>query len=182
MFSSELPRATETWNWVDLATTAHDYLSVKGTDWQRYQWQNQRMWSFFGDSAEGIIADGNRRLEKKPGEPISLWYMPPAFNEIQEYIVDYDPRFGDAFYTGRWNDGFDQEQVLRSISSPVTYVHCKEVIGEDGILQAATSAAEAQRVLRALGPDAKFIESDSGHNFHGEKRTQFVAEILALRN
>lgn len=179
-FTTELPRAKQTWNWVDLASTTHRFIESGDSDWQAFQWRDQKMWEFFGDSAQGIIDDGLTYHADHPGQPIKIFYLPPAMNEMQVYILDYDPQFGDAFYTGEWNEGFDQYRTLQDISAPVTYVHCKEVIGDDGILQAAAGNAEAAKVMEALGENARLVEADSGHNYHVEKRKEFVAELLDL--
>lgn len=50
-FTTTLPEAERTWNYLDLATTAHEFLGSGETDWVAYSFERQRMWKFFGDSA-----------------------------------------------------------------------------------------------------------------------------------
>lgn len=180
-FATELPAAKNTWNYQDLATGTHEFLASGENDWQGYQWRTQKLWEFFGGSAQGFIDDGARYHEKHRGEPITLWMMPPAMNEAEVYVMDYDPAFGDAFYTGYWNEGFDQAATLAAIKAPVTYVHCQARY-EGEVLLAAASDADAARVMESLPAGATKIESDSGHNFHVEKREQFVDIIRSTVN
>ncbi|MHA2789958.1 alpha/beta hydrolase [Corynebacterium sp. S7] len=178
-FATELPRAKETWNWQDLATSAHNFNTEGETDWPAYYWQHQRMWMFFGDGAKNIINDGLKYHAKHPDQPINVFYMPGVMAEMARWSMTYDPHFGEAFYDGTWNNGVDLDATLGAIQAPITYVHTKEVIGEDGILQAAASNEEAARAIQAM-PGAEFVEADTGHNFHGEAPAQFVELMLAL--
>lgn len=58
LFTTTLPRAATTWNYVDLATTCHGYLASGSTDWAAYQWQHQRMWRFFKGGEKPFIDEG----------------------------------------------------------------------------------------------------------------------------
>lgn len=178
LFATELPEARNTWNYQDLAVSTHEFLSSGETDWQAYQWRSQKMWQYFGDSAQGFIGDGLAYHSRHPGAPIALWTMPPGMNEAQVYIMDYDPAFGDAFFTGLWNEGFDQEATLAAIQAPVTYIHCQARYDGE-VLQAAASDEDAARAMDSLPAGAVKVEADSGHNFHVEKRKEFVEILLA---
>ncbi|WIM67485.1 alpha/beta hydrolase [Corynebacterium breve] len=180
-FTTELPRAKETWNWQDLASAANSFIDSNESDWPGYYWEHQLMWKFFGPDAGRIINDGLRYHEKHPDQPIRVWYLPGIMAEYARYSIDYDPYFGLAFYDGSWNQGFDQEATLRAIEAPVIYVRAKEVLGDDGVLQAAASYDEARRALECL-PGAKFVEADTSHNYHGDKPGEFVDLTVSLLN
>lgn len=176
LFTTLLPRAKKTWNWVDLASICHEFLRSEETNWPAFSFAHQKLWSFFGDSADRIISSGLVRHSRHPDRPIQLFFMPPGWNDMQRALVNYDPRFGEAFYTGTWDQGFDHEQTLRGIEAPTVLVHARWKYGPDGILQGAIDDDDARRIA-SLIEDVEVVEVDSGHNVHGEKTDQFV-EII----
>lgn len=180
LFTTLLPRAEKTWNWVDLATTCHTFLQSDKTDWAAYSFAHQKLWDFFGDSADRIIRAGLTRHAKHPDRPITLFFMPPSWNEMQRSLLDYDPRFGDAFYTGRWDHGFDHEETLRGIEAPTTLIHANWTYGPDGILQGAIDGDDAQRIA-SLIKNVELVEVDSGHDVHGEKPDRFVEVVRSIK-
>lgn len=181
-FTTTLPRAATTWNYVDLATNAHAFLAEGGTDFVSYVNEHQRMWRFFGDSATWFKQQGRDYHARHPGAAIRYWAMPPIMNESVRGLADYDPRFGDAFYTGTWDAHWDQADTLASITVPATLVHTKVTLGDNGVLMAAMGEEEAARA-RALIPGVTFVKTDTGHGFHVEDPAHFVRLIddLAAR-
>lgn len=180
LFTTLLPRAELTWNWVDLATACHDYLRCGETDWPAYVFAHQKLWEFFGGGAEKIVRLGLKLHAKHPERPIRLPFMPPSWNDLQRAIRHYDPRFGDAFYTGAWDEGFDHEQTLRGIESPTTLIHANWKYGADGILLGAIDGDDAQRIASLIA-DVEVVEVDSGHNVHGEHPDRFVPVVRAIK-
>lgn len=179
LFTTQLPRARTTWNWVDLASACHAYLASGETDWVAYAWEHQRMWKLFGDAADGIVKTGLDHHATHPGEPIRAWYV-PQFDELNRAMPTYDPRFGDAFYTGSWDAGFDQEATLRAITAPAVLVHTKVAHDTDGVLMAAMGHEEAARA-RALIRGVEFVKVETGHGFHMEDPDHFVRILRDLR-
>lgn len=179
-FTTTLPRAASTWNYVDLATTSHEFLASGETSWVRYSMEHARMWRFFGDGAEMFREQARDHLADHPEGPVRWWSMPPMVNESFRALPTYDPRFGDAFYRATWDDGWDQAAALSSIDVPATLVHTRVVIGEDGILQAAMGDEEAARA-RDLLPDGVFHKVETGHNYHGEDPRDYAGQVDALR-
>lgn len=173
LFATQLPRAQATWNYVDLARTCHAFLDSGRRDWVRYAWQHQRMWRFFGNSAHVFINAGLRYHDRHPDKPIRVWFV-PQFSQLTRTLDAYDPRFGDAFYTGAWDSGLDLEETLRAIQVPATLIHTKVAHDEEGILMAAMGGAEAARA-RALIGDVEFVKVETGHDFHNEDPKTFVA-------
>lgn len=180
LFTTLLPRAEQTWNWVDLATTCHNYLHSGETDWIAYSFANQKLWDCFGGAAERIVRHGLKRHAQHPDRPIKLPFMPPSWNDMQRSLVHYDPRFGDAFYTGRWDEGFDHERTLRAIEAPTTLIHANWKYGSDGVLQGAIDDNDAERIASLIA-DVELAEIDCGHNVHGERPDRF-ADLVRSTN
>ncbi|GAA3574320.1 alpha/beta hydrolase [Amycolatopsis ultiminotia] len=180
LFTTLLPRAEKTWNWVDLATTCHAFLESGETDWTAYSFAHQKLWDFFGGGAERIVRSGLARHTKHPDRPITLFFMPPSWNDLQRATTAYDPRFGEAFYTGRWDEGFDHERTLRTIEAPTTLIHANWTYGAGGILQGALDDQDAQRIVSLIG-DGELVKVDSGHNVHGEQPARFTEVVRAIK-
>ena len=183
MFTTLLPRALNTWNYRDLATSTHNYLEENpdypdnSADLPASLWEHQLMWKYFGDGAKNLQAAGVKQRAEHPDRPIKVWWFPGA--DYQRSLTMYDPRFGDAFYTGAWNDGFDHEETLRSIEQPTTYMHAK--VDYDGeILRGAADDDDAARSM-ALLPNATFVQTDTGHGIHNDDPKLFVDELLKLK-
>jgi pimeloyl-ACP methyl ester carboxylesterase len=96
VFTTLLPRAEKTWNWVDLATSAHTFLATGQTDWVSYSAEHSRMWKFFGNGKQGLLDQALTYHAQHPGRSIKWWKMPPIMNESFRAMDHYDPRFGDA--------------------------------------------------------------------------------------
>lgn len=181
LFTTLLPRAKQTWNWVDLATTCHDFLESEETDWAAYSFAHQRLWTFFGEGRKRIIRSGLRQHAKHPNRPITMFFMPSGWNDMQRSLLTYDPRFGDAFFTGSWDEGFDHEDTLRSITAPTTLIHADWEYGSDGILQGAIDDVDAQQIT-SLNENIELIRVESGHNVHGEIPDRFIEILRAQRS
>lgn len=179
-FATLLPRARQTWNWVDLASTAHAFLASGERDFPLYSAEHSRMWSLFGGLAPRLLRDARRQRAKRPGQPIRWWLMPPVMNEMYRGLETYDPRFGEAFYTGSWDSGWEHDEVLSRIRQPSILVHTKVRVSDDGILQAAMSHEEAERAS-ALLPDGELVRTRTGHGFHDEDPGHYVQLVDRLR-
>jgi pimeloyl-ACP methyl ester carboxylesterase len=179
LLTTTFPRAKQTWNWVDLATTCHTYLTSGNSDFVGYSFARARLWQFFGDNAKPLIDQGLNYHAQHPTEPIIVAWLPASINEGFRGMPTYDPRFGEAFYTDSWDDGWDQVATMKKIRIPVTYLHAKVTLGADGILQGATSDEEAARI-HTLIADSTFRQTATGHSIHGEDPAGFVREVSEL--
>lgn len=177
MFTTLLPRAQRTWNWNDLASACHTFPACGGSDFVAHYWANQYAWKYFGKGADFLRRQGLAQRSQHPDEPLRLWWWPA--NDFFRSLQGYDPRFGEAFYTGTWDDGFDHEATLRGIRQPTIFVHTK--ISYDGeILRGATDDADAARIA-ALLPKGELVKTRTGHGFHGEDPDHFVRLMEDLR-
>jgi pimeloyl-ACP methyl ester carboxylesterase len=181
VFTTLLPRAEKTWNWVDLATMAHTFVATGQTDWVRYDAEHERMWKFFGNSKQGLLKQALNYHAQHPGQSIKWWELPPIMNESFRAMDHYDPRFGDAFYTGSWDTGFDHEATLAAIHVPAVFIHTNWSYDPDGILLGATDGKDAA-LARSLIKGVQFYQVNSGHGFHWEKPDAFVKIVDDLAN
>lgn len=175
-FTTTLPRAEETWNYVDLATSAHEFLASGQTDFVAYSIEHARIWQFFGGSAEWFKQQARDYHLDHPGTGVKWWSMPPLMNESFRALGQYDPRFGNAFYTGSWDEGWDHADTLSRITVPTTLVHTKVDVDQHGILMGAMSNEEADRVLSLLqrSSNTQFHRSETSHGFHDAAPEEFI--------
>jgi len=178
-FTLGRPRTESTWNWVDLASNAHSFLESGESDWPLYCVEHSRLWSFFGKAKDRLLRQARSYHAGHPGEPIRWAWLPPLMNEVYRAIPQYDPRFGDVFYRGAWEKGYDLEAALGSIRLPCIYEKSEAKIGADGILMGATSDVEAARA-RDLIKDVAFYTDDKGHSWHCLAPRDFVRRLLEL--
>lgn len=176
-FSSVLPRAEKTFNYVDLSTPAHDFLRSGESDFTAYYIRHAAFWDLFKGAKDKVQAVTLRYHERHPGGPVRLFFMPPAFNELFRAMPAYDPRFGDAFYDGSFHRGFDHAATLARIRVPSVLIHTNWSYDDNGILLAAMSGEEAERA-RSLIEGVEFHKVDSGHAFHFERPAQFLEIVL----
>lgn len=87
---------------------------------------------------------------------------------------DYHPAFGQAFYNGTWMKAVGQEGIMRDIRCPVAYLKANTRYGKDGVLYAANTDEETERV-QALIPGCERIDIKSGHDIHAEHPDTFVS-------
>ena len=179
-FTSVLPRAEKSWNYVDLATTAHNFLESGETDFVSYNIIHGKFITLFKDLQPKLTADVLEYRAKHPDEAVKIYYMPPIMNEIFRGLNTYDPRFGDTFYTNSWNTGFDHAETLANIQVPAVLIHTNWSYNADGILMAAMDDKDAERA-RSLINDVQFFKVDSGHGFHFEKPAEFIQILLDFK-
>ena len=91
----------------------------------------------------------------------------------------YDPRFGEAFYTGSFHAGIDHADLLRGICCKTLFLKAKAERAPDGLLLGALGEEDLAQVL-ALIPDCTLARFDCGHAIHIEAKKAFLAALLAL--
>ena len=180
-FSSVLPRAKKTFNYVDLSTTAHEYLRSDETDFASYYIRHAAMWDLFKDGKKGLQNHALKYQDKHPDEPLKLFYMPPLFNETFRGMQSYDPRFGEAFYNNSFHQDFDHADTLKHIAVPAVLIHTNWSYDERGILLAAMDGNDAESA-RSLIEDVEFFKVDSGHGFHFENPEYFIQITLEFED
>jgi pimeloyl-ACP methyl ester carboxylesterase len=172
-----LPRAEKTFNHVNLATTAHEFLRSGEQDFTTYFIRHGAMRDLFG---EGVQESALSYRKDHPDRPVRLFYMPPAFNESYRAMDSYDPRFGEAFYDNTFHQGFDHADTLARIAVPAVLIHTNWSYDGNGILLAAMNGEDAERA-RSLIDDVEFHKVDTGHNFHFEDSEHFTQIVLDVK-
>lgn len=179
-FTTLLPRAQKTWNYYDLATTAHDFLESGEQDFVTYDVLHGKLFLLFKELQPKLTSDVLAYRAKHPGETVKIYYMPPVMNEMFRGMNSYDPRFGQTFYDGSWNTGFDPAEVLANINQPAVLIHTNWSYDSNGILMAAMDNKDAEKA-RSLIKDVQFFKVDSGHGFHFEKPRDFIQIMLDFK-
>jgi pimeloyl-ACP methyl ester carboxylesterase len=180
-FSSVLPRATKTFNYVGLASTAHDFLASGEEDFTAYFIRHAAIWELFGGLKDRLQNMAVSYHKDHPGEPVKFLALPPTFNEMFRAMDSYDPRFGETFYDNSFHVNFDHAQTLAQISVPAVLIHANWSYDDTGILLAAMDGDDAARA-RSLIRDVEFYRVDTGHGFHFEDPDQFDKILRDLEN
>ncbi|PCC73513.1 Pimeloyl-ACP methyl ester carboxylesterase [Nannocystis exedens] len=178
LFSSVLPRAEQTWNYVDLSTLAHEFLLSGEADFTAYYLEHTLLWTFFPpDLGEMIKQQALAYRRDHPDEPVVLEGAPPEFNELLRALSSYDPRFGEAFHDNTFHQDFDHADTLSRITVPTVLIHANWSVDDNGVLLGAMSGDEAEQA-RSLLADVEFVKVDSGHSVHFEKTDEFLQIVL----
>lgn len=188
LFSSELPRGDNTTGAV-LHRIADAYLrDTPDGGFQRAYIADADFFAFFGSSAPKLTRWALRWIDRHPGRPLRIWFMPRAVDVWFEGMVDYDPAFGRAWQIGRWYEGFDTEAALRSVTVPTTLIHTRwwfekhgSSFDADGVLKAAMDVDDAARAVDLLA-DAELVTISGGHNVHVERPKDSLAALDALES
>jgi pimeloyl-ACP methyl ester carboxylesterase len=135
-----------------------------------------------------IAAPARRFWRKHPGQTPHIPYYPASLNSIyamneclQDGTGEYDLRFGDAFHTRTWFEGFDLEAILTAINCPSVLLHTAPsrftapgYTDANGVLMAAMSAEDAERA-HSLIPGNVYLDGfKSNHDIHVECPREFA--------
>lgn len=179
LFSTEPDRREDTFAWRDSFRNIHGFLNQdEETDYARYYLEHTELRGMFGDSWDFIQAFGNGYLNRNPGSPLRIFFLPPSLNRAFGLLDGpYDLRFGDTFYDGSWFDGFDQAETLARVQAPTVLIHASWQYTEEGLLLAAMDGNDAARA-NSLLPVSRLVNIESGHDVHTEKPDEFVQVLL----
>lgn len=125
--------------------------------------------SLFGGLRSGIARSAEKYREKNLGKFHEDLLELHSWLRVLRYMDDYD----QAFYDGNWMKGVDQEGMLTDIRCPVVYLKANTRYGMDGVLYAANTDDDAER-MQALIPGCERIDIKSGHDIHADHPDTFV--------
>ncbi len=111
-----------------------------------------------------------------PGEPVEIAFLPVTVQEMLRGLNTYDPHFGDAFFDGTWNAGFDHAEALQNIQCPTLLIQANFKYLKDGTLDGAMSQEMADHAV-SLVKNCKYVKVDSGHVTNLEAPDQFIQMI-----
>lgn len=179
LFSAEYPRVKDTVAYRSF-TTAHHYLQEKELGDFLLYWLDSNS-AFFernvGKFSLPLIEAAIKSYRSShPGEAIEISFLPDIVRLMIRGFDKYDPRFGDGFYDGSWNEEFDHAEALRRITCPTLLIHANYEILEDGELNGAMDQDEADQVI-ALIPGAEYKRIDAAHVTHLDQPEQFIEFI-----
>jgi pimeloyl-ACP methyl ester carboxylesterase len=176
LFASEYPRVKQTVAYKSF-TTCHTYLnSQSNEDFLRYWIHSSAAFiaKNAGDKAQRRLLsmiEIDRR--ENPGSPVELPLLPVMLRMFFRGMSQFNPNFGDAFYTGKWNKGFDHSQALKNIQCPVLLLQANYQINEEGLLEGAMTKEDAQLAMSYL-KNGSYKRIDADHVVHLDKPQKYV--------
>lgn len=177
LFSSLHPRFADTAGY-DLPHIAHDFLNSDETDFPAYYVSQSAFIDLFGDLAPTMIRSALAQRAQHPPQPIRWWYMPPAMNDMFRVLDQYDPRIGEAFYTGAWHTDFDHAEALAALRVPTVLIHANWQLDESGTtMLGAMDAREAARAAELID-DVDFRRVDAGHAVHFDAPRLYIKILM----
>ncbi len=179
LFSAEYPEIKKTIAYKSFTTSNKAVLNGYNNDFLDYWLVNSK--TFFknnvGPFSETLIEFAvNNYRNANPGMPVEIAFLPSVVKELIRGLNYYDPRFGNAFYEGTWNEGFDHAEALQKIQCPALLVHANFSISADGILDGAMTQEQADRAV-SLNPNIEYMKVDSSHVVNLDHPEQFVQII-----
>ena len=173
----EAQEGAGTFAWYDGYIVAHSFLQQSEvTAYPAWYASHSYLFGLFG-GLQKMLADQTAAFcEEHPGEHATNAFVPRDWTRGMYFMDEWDPRFGDAFYDGSWMAGIDQEAMLRQIACPVVYLKASTDYGDDGVLYAATTDADAARIQETI-PDCQTTELKSGHDIHYEHPDVFIGAV-----
>ncbi len=177
LFSSEYPAVQKTVAY-RLFKASHDALATPGFNGNFLDYWVQNGSEFFktyaGPFAQPLIRFAVARYRSgNPGMPLAIPFVPASVREMLRGLDFYNPRFGDAFYDGTWNSGFDHAKALQRIQCPTVLIQADFSYFDDGTLNGAMSQEMADRAVALLN-DCQYVKIDAGHVTHLEVPDQFI--------
>ncbi|MDO4392893.1 MAG: alpha/beta hydrolase [Bacillota bacterium] len=182
LFSCVGERRKQMYNYVDLSTVCHNYLaSGSDDDFVLYYFENQYAWNFFPEKTrektrKKFIASARKSRAKHPSKDLKVMFWP---GEAFIGMNDYDPRFGEAFYTDSFNEGIDYEKLLGGIKCRTLFMKATCKRGEDGIFQGALTDEELEHVLECI-PRVEAEHFHCGHGIHVDRNGDFNRSIKSF--
>lgn len=178
--------------WTDSFKLMHEYQSSGGeASFVEYYVMHSLLFSLFGNLNKTIAASAAKFREKHAGEPFKLWYVPQSILRGVYYGDSFDLDFAATFYDGSWLDGISQEELLKSVSCPTTYMKAKtgylwnnkmtyDTTGVDfskAVLCCANRDEDAQRVV-SLIKGCKLVKTETNdHLIHLKYPELFTATV-----
>lgn len=185
-FASQGERRKSTFNYVDLSTVCHNYnRQMEEKDFVLFYFSNQYAWNFFPDKSrekvkQKLVKMAAAYRRKHPDRDLKIIFWPKAALSGFQGMNNYDPLFGETFYDDSFHCGILHEDILKKIKCSTVFMKAKTDISEDGILMAALSETDLERVSGLIA-DCQIVRFDCGHGIHIEKPKEFTECLLSLK-
>lgn len=184
-FASQGDRRKTTFNYVDLSTVCHNFnVQDEQKDFVLYYFSNQYAWNFFPDKSRDnirrkLVKMATSYRSKHSDKDLKVMFWPKVGLAGFQGMNHYDPLFGEKFYNDSFHCGISHEDILKKIKCHTVFMKAKTDVSQDGILLAALSEEDAERVSKIV-PDCELIHFDCGHGIHIENPKAFVRCLLNL--
>lgn len=184
-FSCQGERRKHSFNFVDLSTVCHQFLNQQEeNDFILYYFSNQYAWNFFPENSRDkvrkkMVSLAAKYRKKHPQKKLKVPFWPKSALSGFEGMNQYDPHFGEAFYTDSFNDDIMHEDFLREIQCETSFLKAETNVNEDGLLMAALDEEDLKHVCELI-PDCHVKRFECGHGIHIEKEKEFMDYILTL--
>jgi pimeloyl-ACP methyl ester carboxylesterase len=177
LFTAEYPRSKTTIAYRTF-TTAHEYLKNNDGEGDFLLYWLDSNKGFIKNrggpgSLEMLVSSIGKYRRANPGRPVELNFLPDILRLFVRGMNCYDPCFGDAFYDGRWNEGFNHADALERITCPVLLLHADFDTLEDGTLNGAMNQADADRAVSLLA-HCEYVRIRAAHTVHIDKPEVFI--------
>lgn len=171
-----------TFVWKDSFSLIHNYLENKEEEkYILYYLKNSYIFNLFGSRLISRIYDeAKKSLEENPDKLPTTRYVSEKNLHGFAYFNDFDLAFSESFYNGSWFEGVDQEEILENIQCPAVYLKAKTKYGKDGVLWAANSDEDAEKMTDLI-KDCKRINIRCGHDIHYLKPKAFYKAVEQLK-
>lgn len=185
-FASQGERRKKTFNYVDLSTVCHNFANQSETeDFVLYYFANQYAWNFFPEKSREKLrkkmTDSAAKYRRKhPQKNLKVMFWPKIALSSFQGMNNYDPAFGRAFYDDSFHRGIPHEEILKNIKCRTIFMKAKTNFSEDGILLAALSEDDLERLSKLVG-NLQVVRFDCGHGIHIEKPKEFTECLLNLQ-
>lgn len=184
-FSCQGERRKHSFNYADLSTVCHEFLNqTEETDFVLYYFSHQHIWELFPEKTRNrlrpkLIASAEKYRKKHPDKNLRVPFWPKSGLAAYQGMNNYDPLFGEAFYTDSFNDGIAHEELLHGINCKTLFLKAKTAFDDNGLLMAALSDEDLRHVMELI-PDCTLTRFDCGHAIHIEKPKEFLSAILTM--
>lgn len=184
-FRLQMPEMANTFVWKDSFEVNHGFINqTEEKDYIPYYIKHSYIYGMFGQKiVDKLYKEAKEFIAENPDKPVRLKSVPKSAMHGLDYIGSFDMLFAEAFYTGTWFDGVDPERFLTEIDCPVIYLKAATRYGRDGVLWAANTDEDADRVEKLI-KNCRRIDIHCGHDIHHEKPLSFcraVREMLEVR-
>ncbi|MDO9490867.1 alpha/beta hydrolase [Acetobacterium sp.] len=177
----EMQEGSGCFAWQDTFMTIHGFLNQTAeTDFVVYYYKHGYMVSLFGGLKEKVVTAVETFRPEHPDQGPRIYWIPYSWLRLMNTIDHYDLAFGESFYDGSWMNGVDQETMLKTISAPTIYLKAETNYGKDGVLYAANTDEDANKV-QALLSDCETLTIKSGHDIHYEHPVFFISALNNLQ-
>ena len=178
-FASYGERRYKTFNYVDLSTVCHEFLNqTEEQDFVLYYFEHQYAWNFFPEKNREKIRrryaeSAGKYRTKHPDKDLKVLFWPKDALEAFRGMNEYDPQFGEEFYTDSFHEHINYEEMLSQITCPTVFLKARTNIGEDGLQMCALTEEDVQRIGEFI-PDFQIVHFNCGHGIHVEKKKEFL--------